>query len=107
MIASGPSSVGGNPFTLLHLAPHPDDEVTGGPTIMLELPGERSSDHQRRLRPGRPEDREPARRSSASCRRAGFELVIVAAIADLIEEEIHAGDPAGAAAPQSRKRSCP
>jgi LmbE family N-acetylglucosaminyl deacetylase len=80
MIASGPSSVGGNPFaprTLLHLAPHPDDEVMGGPAIMLELQASGHRIINVACGLGRPEDRE--RRTAEvreSCRRTGFELVI-------------------------------
>src|SRR2546426_97682 len=40
MIASAPSGISDSTpdrLTLLHLAPHPDDEVMGGPAIMLEL----------------------------------------------------------------------
>jgi LmbE family N-acetylglucosaminyl deacetylase len=80
MIASQSSSVSGNPsvrLTLLHLAPHPDDELLGGPATMLAL---QSSGHRiinLACSLGRPEDRErrlAEARDSAS--RTGFELIV-------------------------------
>jgi LmbE family N-acetylglucosaminyl deacetylase len=80
MIATGSSSVGGNPFaprTLLHLAPHPDDEVTGGPAIMLELQASGHRVINVACGLGRPEDHERRKAEvRESCRRTGFELVI-------------------------------
>jgi LmbE family N-acetylglucosaminyl deacetylase len=80
MIASGPSSGAGNPFvrrTLLHLSPHPDDEVTGGPATMLELQASGHRVVNVACGLGRPEDHE--RREAEvreSCSRAGFELIV-------------------------------
>ena len=81
MIASASSGIPGNPpfvrRTLLHLAPHPDDEVTGGPAIMLALQasGHRIINAACGLgRPGDHERREAEVRES--CRRVGFELLI-------------------------------
>ena len=85
MIASERSGTSGKPSTrrtLLHLAAHPDDEVTGGPAIMLELlaSGHRVVNVACGL--GRPAD---GRRREAevreSCRRAGFELIVPARVA--------------------------
>ncbi|HXF00667.1 MAG TPA: PIG-L family deacetylase [Solirubrobacterales bacterium] len=80
MIGSGPSSVEGNPparRTVLHLAPHPDDELLGGPAIMLALQASGHRIINLACSLGRPADRErreaEARESS---RRTGFELVI-------------------------------
>ena len=81
MIASASSGIPGNPpsvrRTLLHLAPHPDDEVTGGPAIMLALQASGHRIINAACGLGRPEDHE--RREAEvreSCRRAGFELLI-------------------------------
>ncbi|OLE38451.1 MAG: hypothetical protein AUG48_01760 [Actinobacteria bacterium 13_1_20CM_3_68_9] len=87
MIASAPSGISDSTpdrLTLLHLAPHPDDEVMGGPAIMLELQagGHRIVNVACGL--GRPEDRE--RREAEvreSCRRTGFELVVPARPAEI------------------------
>jgi LmbE family N-acetylglucosaminyl deacetylase len=80
MIASQSRSVSDTPsarLTLLHLAPHPDDEVLGGPAIMLAL---HSSGHRiinLACSLGRPKDlerRQAEARDSAS--RTGFELIV-------------------------------
>jgi LmbE family N-acetylglucosaminyl deacetylase len=80
MIAREPSGPSENPpdrLTLLHLAPHPDDEATAAPGIMLQL---RAGGHRivnLACGLGRPEDRE--RREAEvreSCRRSGFELIV-------------------------------
>src|SRR5436190_20213099 len=85
MIASERSGTSGKPSTrrtLLHLAAQPDDEVAGGPAIMLELlaSGHRVVNVACGL--GRPAD---GRRREAevreSCRRAGFELIVPARVA--------------------------
>jgi LmbE family N-acetylglucosaminyl deacetylase len=80
MTDSRPSSVEGNPparRTLLHLAPHPDDELLGGPAIMLALQASGHRIINLACGMGRAADRErregEARESS---RRTGFELVI-------------------------------
>src|SRR6187200_2522954 len=80
MIGSGPSSVEGNPLarrTVLHLAPHPDDELLGGPAIMLALQASGHRIINLACSMGRTTDRErreaEARESS---RRTGFELLI-------------------------------
>jgi LmbE family N-acetylglucosaminyl deacetylase len=80
MTESRPSSVEGNPparRTLLHLAPHPDDELLGGPAIMLALQASGHRIINLACGMGRAADRErregEARESS---RRTGFELVI-------------------------------
>jgi LmbE family N-acetylglucosaminyl deacetylase len=80
MTGSRPSSVEGNPparRTLLHLAPHPDDELLGGPAIMLALQASGHRVINLACGMGRAADRErreaEARESS---RRTGFELVI-------------------------------
>jgi LmbE family N-acetylglucosaminyl deacetylase len=80
MITSGSSSIPGNPSarrTLLHLAPHPDDEVMGGPAIMLELQASGHRIINLACSLGQLEDQErreaEARESS---RRTGFELII-------------------------------
>src|SRR5688572_19553808 len=80
MITSGSSSIPGNPSarrTLLHLAPHPDDEVMGGPAIMLELQASGHRIINLACSLGRQEDqerREAEARESSS--RTGFELII-------------------------------
>jgi hypothetical protein len=80
MSGSESSSVASNPsarLTLLHLAPHPDDEVMGGPAIMLGLQasGHRIVNLACSLgRPGDRERREAEARESA--RRTGFELIV-------------------------------
>src|SRR5687767_8639150 len=80
MIASGSSSIPSSPparRTLLHLAPHPDDEVMGSPAIMLELQASGHRIINLACSLGRPEDQErrkaEARESSS---RTGFELII-------------------------------
>ena len=80
MIGSDTSSITGNPSarrTLLHLAPHPDDELMGGPAIMLALQASGHRIINLACSLGRPADRErreaEARESS---RRTGFELII-------------------------------
>ena len=80
MIASGSSGISGNPparRTLLHLAPHPDDELMGGPAIMLALQASGHRIVNLACSLGRPEDQErrkaEARESST---RTGFELII-------------------------------
>jgi LmbE family N-acetylglucosaminyl deacetylase len=96
MIASRSSSIPGNPSarrTLLHLAPHPDDEVLGGPAIMLELQASRHRIINLACSLGRPEDQErrkaEARESSS---RTGFELILPSRPA-----AIGSGDDLGAA----------
>jgi LmbE family N-acetylglucosaminyl deacetylase len=80
MSGSGSSSVARNPsarLTLLHLAPHPDDEVMGGPAIMLALQasGHRIINLACSLgRSGDRERREAEARESAE--RSGFELIV-------------------------------
>ena len=80
MIASGPTGTSGTPSTrrtLLHLAPHPDDEVTAGPGIMLGLQASGHRIVNVACSLGRPEDHE--RREAEvreACRRAGFELIV-------------------------------
>ena len=80
MIASAPSGTPGTPFarrTLLHLAPHPDDEVMGGPAIMLALQASGHRIINAACGLGRPEDHQ--RREAEvreSCGRAGFEVLI-------------------------------
>src|SRR3989442_1569551 len=87
MIASAPSGISDSTpdrLTLLHLAPHPDDEVMGGPAIMLELQagGHRIVNVACGL--GRPEDRERREAEAReSCRRTGFELVVPARPAEI------------------------
>lgn len=80
MIASEPSGIPRNPFarrTLLHLAPHPDDEVTGGPAIMLALQASGHRIINVACGLGRPEDHERrAAEVRESCGRAKFELLI-------------------------------
>jgi LmbE family N-acetylglucosaminyl deacetylase len=80
MIGSGPSSVEGTPparRTVLHLAPHPDDELLGGPAIMLALQASGHRIINLACSMGRAADRErreaEARESSG---RIGFELLI-------------------------------
>jgi LmbE family N-acetylglucosaminyl deacetylase len=61
----------------LHLAPHPDDEVMGGPAIMLELQASGHRIINLACSLGRPEHqkrREAEARESSS--RTGFELII-------------------------------
>jgi LmbE family N-acetylglucosaminyl deacetylase len=80
MITSGSSSIPRNPSarrTLLHLAPHPDDEVMGGPAIMLELQASGHRIINLACSLGLLEDqerREAEARESSS--RTGFELII-------------------------------
>ena len=72
MITSGPSSIPGDPSgrrTLLHLAPHPDDEVMGGPAIMLELQASGHRIINLACSLGRPEDQE--RREAEARESAG------------------------------------
>jgi LmbE family N-acetylglucosaminyl deacetylase len=80
MILGQSSSVSGNPSarrTLLHLAPHPDDEVLGGPAIMLAL---QSSGHRiinLACSLGRPENLERRQAEARDCaNRTGFELIL-------------------------------
>jgi LmbE family N-acetylglucosaminyl deacetylase len=80
MIASGSSGIPGNPRarrTLLHLAPHPDDELMGGPAIMLELQASGHRIINLACSLGRPEDHERRKAEAReSSNRTGFELVI-------------------------------
>ena len=65
-------------LTVLHVAPHPDDEVIGAPATLLQLldAGHRIVNLACSL--GRPEHAERRRREvTEACRRAGFELQIV------------------------------
>jgi LmbE family N-acetylglucosaminyl deacetylase len=96
MITSGSSSIPGNPSgrrTLLHLAPHPDDEVMGGPAIMLELQASGHRIINLACSLGQLEDqerREAEARESSS--RTGFELIIPSRLA-----AIGSGDDLGTA----------
>ena len=80
MIASGSSGISGNSparRTLLHLAPHPDDELMGGPAIMLDLQASGHRIINLACSLGRPEDQERRKAEAReSSRRTGFELVI-------------------------------
>lgn len=64
-------------ITVLHLAPHPDDEALGAPVTLLAL---RAAGHRvvnLACGLGRPADHERRRAEvSEACRRAGFELVV-------------------------------
>jgi LmbE family N-acetylglucosaminyl deacetylase len=80
MMVSGLIGSTGNPpgrRTLLHLAPHPDDELMGGPAIMLALQANGHRIVNLACSLGRPRDQErrkaEARESAA---RTGFELII-------------------------------
>jgi len=65
------------PLTVLHLSPHPDDEVIGAPATLLRL---RDAGHRvvnLACSLGRPTDHERRRAEVAeACRRAGFELIV-------------------------------
>jgi LmbE family N-acetylglucosaminyl deacetylase len=67
--------VAGALLTVLHLAPHPDDEVIGAPATLLRL---RDAGHRvvnLACSLGRPEDHERRRAEvEEACRRAGFDL---------------------------------
>lgn len=64
--------------TLLHLAPHPDDELMGGPAIMLALQASGHRIINLACGLGRPEDRERREAEALeSSKRTGFELVIL------------------------------
>lgn len=66
-----------HPLTVLHVAPHPDDEALGAGATLLGL---REAGHRvlnLACSLGRPEDRERrAAEAEEACRRAGFELVV-------------------------------
>lgn len=63
--------------TLLHLAPHPDDELMGGPAIMLALQASGHRIVNIACSLGRPKDRERREAEAReSARRTGFELII-------------------------------
>lgn len=66
------------PLTVLHLAPHPDDEVIGAPATLLRL---RDAGHRvvnLACSLGRPDQRERRRKEvTEACRRAGFELEVL------------------------------
>jgi LmbE family N-acetylglucosaminyl deacetylase len=80
MSGSESSSVASSPsarLTLLHLAPHPDDEVMGGPAIMLELQASGHRIVNLACSLGRPRDRERREAEAReSARRTGFELLV-------------------------------
>jgi LmbE family N-acetylglucosaminyl deacetylase len=80
MIASGSSGIPGNSparRTLLHLAPHPDDELMGGPAIMLDLQASGHRIINLACGLGRPQDQERRKAEAReSSRRTGFELII-------------------------------
>ena len=65
------------PLTVLHLAPHPDDEVIGAPATLLRL---RDAGHRvvnLACSLGRPADHDRRRAEvTEACARAGFELVV-------------------------------
>jgi LmbE family N-acetylglucosaminyl deacetylase len=76
MIPSGSSSPPAR-RTLLHLAPHPDDEVMGGPGIMLALQASGHRIVNLACSLGRPKDRERREAEAReSARRTEFELII-------------------------------
>src|SRR3954447_14908150 len=64
-------------LTVLHLSPHPDDEVIGAPATLLRL---RDAGHRvvnLACSLGRPADHERRRAElTEACRRAGFELIV-------------------------------
>jgi LmbE family N-acetylglucosaminyl deacetylase len=65
-------------LTVVHLAPHPDDEVLGAPATLLRLKdaGHRVVNAACSL--GRPEQRERRRaEAEEACARAGFELLVL------------------------------
>jgi LmbE family N-acetylglucosaminyl deacetylase len=65
-------------LTVLHVAPHPDDEMLGAPATLLRLlaAGHRVVNLACSL--GRPDEEERRRRELAeACRRAGFELELI------------------------------
>ena len=82
MTASGSSGISGNSparRTLLHLAPHPDDELMGGPAIMLALQASGHRIVNLACGLGRPEDQERRKAEAReSSRRTGFELILPA-----------------------------
>lgn len=81
-------------LTVLHLAPHPDDEAIGAGATLLALQGAGHRVINLAVTLGRPEQAERRRREvEEACRRASFELVLhdperdlVAAVASLIDE---------------------
>ena len=81
-------------LTVLHLAPHPDDEAIGAGATLLALQAAGHRVINLAVTLGRPEQAERRRREvEEACRRAGFELVIhdperdlAAAVASLIDE---------------------
>lgn len=66
------------PRTVVHLAPHPDDEALGAPALLLAL---RAAGHRVinvACSLGRPGQHERRRKEAeAACRRAGFELIVL------------------------------
>jgi LmbE family N-acetylglucosaminyl deacetylase len=80
MIASESSSIPGDPSarrTLLHLAPHPDDEVIGGPAILFELHASGHRIINLACSLGRAQDQERRRaEAQESSSRTGFELIV-------------------------------
>jgi LmbE family N-acetylglucosaminyl deacetylase len=63
--------------TLLHLAPHPDDEIMGGPAIMLALQASGHRIINLTCSLGRPQDQERRKAEAReSAIRTGFELIV-------------------------------
>ena len=79
-------------LTVVHLAPHPDDELLGAPATLLRLrdAGHRIVNVACSL--GRPEQRERRRAEVAeACARAGFELVVLDSL-DRLADLVRAAD---------------
>jgi LmbE family N-acetylglucosaminyl deacetylase len=64
------------PLTVLHLAPHPDDEAIGAPATLLALVGKGHRVINLACSLGGADHRVRRREVEAACRRAGFELVV-------------------------------
>jgi len=72
------------PPTVLHVAPHPDDELLGAPATLFALRDRGWRVVNLACSLGRPDDAERRRAELAeACRRAGFELVIPAEFAPI------------------------
>jgi LmbE family N-acetylglucosaminyl deacetylase len=64
------------PLTVLHLAPHPDDEATGAPATLLALVGKGHRVINLACSLGAADERRRRREVELACERAGFELVV-------------------------------
>lgn len=64
------------PLTVLHLAPHPDDEATGAPATLMALVGSGHRVINLACSLGAADQRRRRGEVEVACERAGFELVV-------------------------------